>query len=319
VEWGYTRIMARKPRIHYPGAFYHVILRGNAGNSVFFEDMDRSKFFLLLQEGIERFNHRVHAYCLMSNHLHLIIQVGDIPLSRIIQNLSFRYTRYINYKKKQTGHLFQGRYKALLLDAEVYLLQLTRYIHNNPVRAKMVTEPSAYGWSSHTVYLGSVSNPWLTTDFILRQFARTKTTAIRLYNDFQLQALNERRREDYYTGDFEARILGDERFVEEAMRKADQKLERKPALGDILQAVCREYALQPQDLSSSSRQRKIAEARAIAAYLVRECDALSLSALSSELRRDLSGLSQAAGRLEKKMRVDPQLAEVVKSVKSCYT
>ena len=311
--------MARKPRIHYPGAFYHVILRGNAGNSIFFEDMDRSKFFLLLQEGIERFNHRVHAYCLMSNHLHLIVQVGDIPLSRIIQNLSFRYTRYINFRKNQTGHLFQGRYKALLLDADAYLLQLTRYIHNNPVRAKMVTEPSAYGWSSHTVYLGSVSNPWLTTDFILRQFAKTKTTAIRLYNDFQLQALNERRREDYYTGDFEARILGDERFVEEAMRKADQKLERKPALGDILQAVCREYALLPQDLSSCSRQRKIAEARAIAAYLVRECDALSLSALSNELRRDLSGLSQSAGRLEKKMRVDPHLAEVVKSVKSCCT
>jgi len=106
--------MARKPRVHVPGGYYHVMMRGNMGSDLFFSEADYSRFFLLLQEGIERYGHRVHAFCLMTNHVHLLIQVGEIPLSRIIQNLGFRYTRYINSKRKEVGHLFQGRYKAIL-------------------------------------------------------------------------------------------------------------------------------------------------------------------------------------------------------------
>jgi putative transposase len=100
--------MARKPRIAYPGALYHVILRGNDGQTIFFDDKDRTRFYLLLQEGIERFGHRVHGFCLMTNHVHLAIQMGEIPLSRILQNLSFRYTRWVNWRQKRSGHLFQG-------------------------------------------------------------------------------------------------------------------------------------------------------------------------------------------------------------------
>ena len=120
--------MARKPRVYYHGALYHVTLRGNAGQTVFFDNRDRTHFYLLVQEGIERFRHRIHAFCLMNNHVHLAIQVADIPLSRIIQNLSFRYTRWINWRQSRLGHLFQGRYKAVLVDADAYLLELTRYI-----------------------------------------------------------------------------------------------------------------------------------------------------------------------------------------------
>ena len=159
--------MARKPRLHYPGACYHVILRGNAGNAVFFDKEDRSRFFFLLQEGIERYKHRIHAYCLMTNHVHMAIQVGEVPLSRIIQNISFRYTRYMNSRKKQVGHLFQGRYKALLIDADSYLLELVRYVHNNPVRAGMVDTCEKYPWSSHKAYLGHELVPWLTMDWVL--------------------------------------------------------------------------------------------------------------------------------------------------------
>ena len=147
--------MARKPRLHYSGASYHVILRGNGGQDIFIDKKDRTRFYFLLQEGVERYRHRIHAYCLMTNHVHLAIQVGDVPLSRIIQNLSFRYTRYLNRRKNQVGHLFQGRYKALLIDADSYLLELVRYIHNNPVRAGMVKTAEEYPWSSHHAYLGS--------------------------------------------------------------------------------------------------------------------------------------------------------------------
>ena len=164
--------MPRKPRLHYPGACYHVILRGNSGQDIFIDKKDRSKFLFLLQEGIEKFKHRIHAYCLMTNHIHLAVQVGDIPLSRIIQNVSFRYTRYFNRRKNQVGHLFQGRYKAILIDVDSYLLKLVRYIHNNPVRAGMVKSPGQYSWSSHGAYLGRASIPWLITDWILSQFAK---------------------------------------------------------------------------------------------------------------------------------------------------
>ena len=95
--------MARKPRIYYPGAFYHVMLRGNGGQDIFFTNGDRSRFYLLLQEGIERYNHCIHAFCQMTNHAHLAIQVGEVPLSRIMQNLSFRYTRYLNARKNKIG------------------------------------------------------------------------------------------------------------------------------------------------------------------------------------------------------------------------
>jgi len=95
-------------------------LRGNGSQDIFFDQQDRIKFFFLLQEGIEKYHHRIHAYCLMTNHIHLAVQVRTIALSRIMQNVSFRYARYLNRRKKQTGHLFQGRYRALLIDAESF-------------------------------------------------------------------------------------------------------------------------------------------------------------------------------------------------------
>lgn len=146
--------MARKPRLHVSGGLYHVMLRGNGGQAIFFTDADRYHLYLLLQEGIERYGHRVHGFCCMSNHIHLAVQVADIPLAKIMQNLSFRYTRWINQRKKRVGHLFQGRYKAILVDADSYLLQLVCYIHLNPVRANMVKRPEHYRWSGHRAYIG---------------------------------------------------------------------------------------------------------------------------------------------------------------------
>ena len=124
--------MARRARIHYPGAIYHVMLRGNGGQDIFFDDSDRVRFYELLEEGVERFHVRIPAFCLMGNHAHLVVQVAEIPLSRLIRNVSFRYTRYRNAKERRTGHLFQGRYKAIVFDEESYLEELVRYIHLNP-------------------------------------------------------------------------------------------------------------------------------------------------------------------------------------------
>jgi len=164
--------MARKPRIHLPGGIYHVILRGNDGQPVFFSDQDRLSFCELVAEGVVRYGHRIHAFCLMTNHVHFALQVAEPPLAKIVQNLAFRYTRRINKSQRRMGHLFQGRYKALLVDADAYLVELVRYIHLNPVRAQMVADPGAYAWSGHNAYLGLAGWPWLTTDLVLSQLQR---------------------------------------------------------------------------------------------------------------------------------------------------
>ncbi len=108
--------MARKQRIRIPGGLYHVMLRGNGGDNIFFDDEDRLHFYLLLQEGVARFGHRIHGFCLMNNHVHLAIQVADESLSKIMQNISFRYARWINKKQQRVGHLFQGRYAQFVDD-----------------------------------------------------------------------------------------------------------------------------------------------------------------------------------------------------------
>ncbi len=306
--------MARKPRIHYPGASYHVILRGNAGHTIFFNKQDRSQFFYLLQDGIERYNHRIHAYCLMENHVHMLIQVDEVPLSRIMQNISFRYTRYINKRKKQAGHLFQGRYKALLIDADNYLLELVRYIHNNPVRAGMVKTPAKYSWSSHNVYMGATDVPWLTTDWVLSQFAGQKNQAVALYGDFVRKGKDENHRKVFHQGTIDGRILGEDSFEEKVLTKALQKVTCRATLDHVLQVVCDQYEICQEDLSSGGSHRRISVPRSVAALIVREMDHLTLMDLSVRLKRDLSGLSQAARRLEKRLEIDKKLSKRINKI-----
>lgn len=214
--------MARKQRIHFRGACYHVILRGNAGQAVFIDDADRYRYFLLLQEATARFACRIHAFCCMSNHIHIAIQVDAFPLSRIMQNISLRYTTWINKKYRRSGHVFQGRYKAILIDADSYLLELVRYIHLNPVRAGMVSEPTDYPWSGHHSYIGNEKLPWLTTEWVLSQFSAEILRARKGYYEFVLAGMSESRRGKFHSGTLEGRILGNDCFADEAFRKAAQ-------------------------------------------------------------------------------------------------
>ena len=139
--------MTRKSRYHVPGAFYHVMLRGNDGQEIFFSDADRCRMCLLIQQGVERYGHRIHAFCFMSNHIHLLLQVGDIHISKIMHNLAFRYSQKTNRQYSKIGHLFQGRFKACLVEETSYFLRLLRYIHMNPVRAGLVKIAALYSIS----------------------------------------------------------------------------------------------------------------------------------------------------------------------------
>ena len=306
--------MARKPRLHYPGACYHVILRGNDGQGVFFTKKDRYQFYQLLLEGIEKYKHRIHAFCLMTNHIHLAIQVGDVPLSRIMQNVSFRYTRYLNHRKKRKGHLFQGRYKALLIDADSYLLELVRYIHTNPVRAGMVKLPEEYFWSSHSCYLGKQSLSWLTTDWTLGQFSSNQQRAITLYKNFVLDGAKEEHRKEFHQGTQEGRILGEDQFAEEALARAQEKPVRKVLLEQVMQIVADQYNIQVADLSGRGRHKRISEPRSLLAYIIREEENLRLVELGRRLNRDISGLSQAASRFEKKIREEKNVQKMINQI-----
>jgi putative transposase len=309
--------MPRKPRIHYPGAFYHVMLRGNAGQDIFFDAANRSRFLLLLQQGLTRYRQRVHAYCLMDNHVHLLLQVDDVSLSKLMQNLGFRYTQYVNRTRKQTGHLFQGRFKALLIDADNYLLELVRYIHLNPVRAGLVEDPADFPWSSHQSYLDQIT-PWLVVDPVLGQLSGDRAKARQIYQNFIFEGMGQGHERKFQKGTFQGRVLGDERFVQEAELRAGEDLEEPPHLRDVLRAVCSVYEIGEEELSAPGRHQPHAEARAVAAWLVKQCPGLPLKELSTALQRDLSGLSQGARRIELRAVADVSLREKLTAVKQAF-
>ena len=238
----------------------------------------------------------------MTNHIHLVIQVRETPLSRIMQNLSFRYTRLINTKQKRIGHLFQGRYKAILIDTDNYLIELVRYIHCNPIRAKIVKKPGQYPWSSHNAYLGEKAYPWLTTDFVLSQFNVNQRTARNLYIDFVQSGMNEGHRREFHAGMSARHVLGDDKFCEQVFNLAQEKWKNRLSYDQVITSVCLIYGIKKETLCEPGKRQPAAEARAVIAYFVQENERLSQTQLGSILGRDLSALSRSAGRLRDRIK-----------------
>ena len=206
--------MARPLRIEYPGALYHVTTRGNARGRIFRSDQDRSYFLQLLSSTVERFRWLCHGYCLMDNHYHLLVETQDENLSRGMRHLNGVYTQKWNWKHKKTGHVFQGRYKAIIVDKDAYLLQLSRYIVLNPVRARMVSSVEEWKWSSYHAVAGLGEAPaWLTTDWVLGQFSDRKKRAQALYRDFVGKGITTESIWKELKGQV---FLGDKAFIERA-------------------------------------------------------------------------------------------------------
>jgi REP element-mobilizing transposase RayT len=163
--------VSRPLRIEYPGAFYHVTSRGNERRTVFQSNRDREKYLSYLESAHERHGAVIHVYCLMGNHYHLLLETPRGNLSKILHYINGSYTTYFNIKRNRSGHLFQGRFKGILVDKDEYCNELSRYVHLNPVRAGMVKAPSEYPWSSYRYFVGRDKKPnWLTTEFILEGF-----------------------------------------------------------------------------------------------------------------------------------------------------
>jgi len=205
--------MARPLRLEYPGALYHVTSRGNARNDIFTGDTDRELFLSTLTSAQKRFNWLCHAYCLMDNHYHLMIETPEGNLSRGMRHLNGVYTQRFNRLHARVGHLFQGRYKALIIEKESYLLELCRYIVLNPVRAGMVKRAGLWNWSSYKSTVGMAApQECLSTEWILSQFGDDKKMASRNYRDF----IEERDIEsDGFQQEVKGQIfLGSNQFIE---------------------------------------------------------------------------------------------------------
>ncbi|MBI1820433.1 MAG: transposase, partial [Nitrospirae bacterium] len=165
--------MARPLRIQYPGAVYHITSRGNEKKPAYKDNQDRERFLTILQHVNQRYHWICHAYCLMSNHYHLLIETPDGNLSIGMRQLNGVYTQLFNQRRRRTGHLFQGRYKAILIEKDTHLLEACRYVVLNPVRAHMKKGPGAWKWSSYRATAGQgEAHPCLTVEWVLGQFSR---------------------------------------------------------------------------------------------------------------------------------------------------
>jgi REP element-mobilizing transposase RayT len=203
--------MARPLRIEYPGAFYHVTSRGNEQKDIFKSRKDRKKFLDYLESATERYGAVIHAFCLMNNHYHILLETPTGNLSQIMRHLNGSYTTYFNVKRKRAGHLFQGRYKAILVEADSYGLELSRYIHLNPLRAGSVNRPEEYEWSSYRHYIGLSKAPsWLKTGFVLDVFGGKDVE--RKYREFVNEGMKEES-ESPLMGVIASTILGSPEFV----------------------------------------------------------------------------------------------------------
>ena len=210
--------MARKARVEVEGGLYHVITRGNNRRRMFDSPADFEKFLSLLAVQKLRLPFFLYAYCLMTNHVHLLIERQADALGRIMHRVLTGYSQYYNRRRRRVGHLLQGRHKAILCQSDQYLSELVRYIHLNPVRAGMVNLPEQYQYSGHRAYLGLEPAGIVDVDPVLRHFGARKDVARDRYRQFVAAGMKDGHRKEFYAVE-EGRILGSEEFVDATIHR----------------------------------------------------------------------------------------------------
>ena len=261
--------MARKPRIEFPGAFYHVIVRGNNRQKTFVDDKDYRLFLERLNFYRGRFRFTLYAYVLMPNHVHMLIETGELPLSRIMQALQFTYTQKFNRRHKKVGHLFQGRYKAILCQKDSYLSELIRYIAQNPVRARLVKRPADWEWSSFYDIFRLKDKHIVSVNEVLSLFGSRPAIAIKNMWKY-VEGGDVGHNESYYRLK-DQRILGDDDFAQESIKTGDAlagdfeyyNLE----IDDVVKVVAEHMGIGKERIRSITRERVGVKARSIVAYI----------------------------------------------------
>jgi len=291
--------MPRKARIDAPGALHHIIIRGIERKAIFNDNADRANFLERLGRIISETETGCYAWALMANHVHLLLKTGLTPLATVMQRLLTGYAVSFNRRHRRHGQLFQNRYKSFLCEEDVYLKELVRYIHLNPLRAKRVKdlkELKKYRWCGHSALMGKVEVKFQDTGYVLKFFGRSASQARQVYESFVSKGIKQGRRPDLVGGgllrsiggwaklkgfrDIGVRIKGDERllgssdFVERVLKQADEQLEEKYrlqvgaiSLQALLEKVAHYYKIEAEDLKSASKERIVTKARRALCYV----------------------------------------------------
>lgn len=307
--------MGRPLRINYPGAFYHVTSRGSERKSIYQTNRDYERFMGYLESATERYGAKIHCFCLMTNHYHLLLETPRGNLPSILHHINTGYTNYFNTKQRRSGHLFQGRYRAILVEKDLYALELSRYIHLNPVRAGIVRNPIQYPWSSYSSYCSEKNKwDWLQRGWILAQVSKTLGKARRGYRDYVQRGMTEQQ-EDPLKKAVASTVIGSEEFTEWVREKwikqgvdrevpALRAMGRKPEIS-FIKGAC-EKVLRESSL----------ESRRMALYLSHRISGLSLKEVGEHFGGiSISAVSQNSLRQEKRFKDNPELLKTMERLK----
>jgi REP element-mobilizing transposase RayT len=291
--------MPRKARIDAPGALHHIIIRGIERKAIFKDNADRGNFIERLDRIISETETGCYAWVLMTNHVHMLLKTGLVPIATVMRRLLTGYAVSFNRRHRRHGQLFQNRYKSFLCEEDVYLKELVRYIHLNPLRAKVVKDLKAlkqYQWCGHGVLMGKAEAGFQDTAYILKLFGQSFRQARRAYESLVSKGVEPGKRPDLVGGgllrsvggwaalkgfrDIGVRIKGDERllgssdFVERVLKRADEHLEEKYRLQSsvislpaVIEKVAHYYKIDPENLRSASKERAVTEARRALCYI----------------------------------------------------
>lgn len=247
--------MTRPLRLEFPGALYHVTARGDRRAAIYRDDVDRRVWLEVMALVCARFHFIVHSFCQMTNHFHVMLETPEGNLAQGMRQLNGIYSQAVNRRHGLVGHLFQGRYKAILVQKEAHLLELSRYVVLNPVRAGLVAHPSDWPWTSHRITLGEENAPaWLETDWLLSQFGSVRTTAIEAYRQFVSEGAGVE--SPLKATQFQL-VLGDEAFVAAHRGALDQV-----ALSAVTKQQRRAAAMSLEEYEKAFECRDEAMARA---------------------------------------------------------
>lgn len=301
--------MARRPRLFAPGLLYHVIVRGNQKRKTFLDHQDYQVYLQRLAKYRKKYDYALYAYCLMPNHVHLLVESSNRPLAKFMQGLQQSYSQYFNLRHRKAGHVFQGRYKAIICEKDEYLLQLVRYIHLNPVRAKLAARPERYRYSGHGVYLDGKAVERMDPTKVLRILGGKAA-----YRKFVLDGMGEGHKEEYYAADDQT-FLGADGFgekVQDALGRAPKAAQQPVAAAT--RALAKELKLQVEVLRSRDRCWAVSRARTIIAYTLIRRMGYRLSDVSAYLQRDMATVTTLVARLWTRMQADRRLRLEVESI-----
>ena len=311
--------MARQHRLQAPNCFYHITSRGDDRKKIFLNETDFRKFLDYLKKAKEKFDFYLYAYCLMGNHYHLLLETSQANLSQIMQYLNTSYTIYYNTKHKRHGHLFQGRFKSILIEADSYFAELTRYIHLNPVKARLVDSAEEYPWSSYKIYLSKGSSDLINKEKGQELLAMDSSA----YRQFIQGGIKNQK--DPFRKVYAGCILGGTAFIKDKLKQLQTEVESKDfaykravknTIGpqEIITVVADYFKLDPEQMRKGRSRPMTAKRTAI--YLLRRKTGLTNAQIGELFDMKPAAISKAAINFELKMKKDIGLMKAVERISS---